>query len=222
MNQKRLLLTLCVGLWSFALMAQITVTGTITDSQGEPMIAVNVLEKGTTSGTSTDAEGKYSISVTGAESVVMFSFTGYKTEERTVGAQTSINVTITEDDEVLGEVVVSALGFNQNRDQMGSTYSKVDPTQMTRSGETTILNSLSGKASNVQISSPNGDPGAGSTIRIRGANTITGSSNPLIIIDGIPVSNATTYGGGNNVTGGRTGGVSQQSRLNDINPNDIE
>ena len=182
MNQKRLLLSLCVSLWSFALMAQITVTGTVTDSQGEPMIAVNVLEKGTTNGTSTDAEGKYSISVTGAESVIMFSFTGYRTAEQTVGAQTSINVIITEDDEVLGEVVVSALGFNQNRDQMGSTYSKVDPDQMTRSGETTVLNSLSAKASNVQISSPNGDPGAGATIRIRGANTISGSSNPLIII----------------------------------------
>jgi TonB-linked SusC/RagA family outer membrane protein len=204
------------------LIAQKTVTGTVLDSEGEPMIAVNVIEKGTTNGTATDSEGKYSLSVAGESSVLVFSFTGYKTQEITVGSQSTVDITIQEDAEVLDEVVVSALGFTQNKDQLGSTYSKVDPGDMNRSGETTLINSLAAKASNVQISSPNGDPGAGSTIRIRGANTISGSSNPLIILDGVPISNSTIYGGGNNVTGGRTGGVSQQSRLNDINPNDIE
>ena len=117
------------------------------------------------------------------------------------------------------EVVVSALGFTENRDEVGSTSSIVNPDDIKRSGETTILNSLGAKASNVQISRSNGDPGAGSTIRIRGANSISGSSNPLIILDGIPISNNAQYGGGNE---GRDAGVSQQSRLNDLNPNDIE
>ena len=90
---------------------------------------------------------------------------------------------------------------------------------MVRSGESTFLNSLGAKASNVQISRSNGDPGAGTTIRIRGANSISGSSNPLIILDGIPITNTTVYGGGNS---GRDAGTTQQSRLNDLNPNDIE
>ena len=105
---------------------------------------------------------------------------------------------------------------------MGSTHSVIDPDAVTRSGENTILNSLGAKASNVRINRANGDPGAGSTIRIRGANTIDGDGSPLIVIDGVPLNNSTTYGGGNDITGGRTGGTSQQSRLNDINPNDIE
>ena len=223
MNRKILLLTFSVLCWSVALMAQTTITGTVSDADGNPMIAVNIVEKGTTNGTSTDISGKYSITTTtGSEAVIVFSFTGFVSVERAVGSESVINVSLNEDAEILDELVVSALGFTQNRDQMGSTVSKVDPTDMTRSGESNIINSLAAKASNVQISTPNGDPGAGSTIRIRGANTISGSSNPLIIVDGVPISNSTIYGGGNNVTGGRTGGVSQQSRMNDINPNDIE
>ena len=84
---------------------------------------------------------------------------------------------------------------------------------------------LAAKAANVQISQTTGDPGAGTTIRIRGANSITGDTSPLIIVDGIPISNTTFYGetiGGNGLTGGTTGGTVQQSRINDINPADIE
>ena len=84
-----------------------------------------------------------------------------------------------------------------------------------------MVNALSGKASGVRITKSNGDPGAGSTIRIRGANSIGGSIQPLIIVDGVPLDNTTNYGGGNTITGGN-GGVTQGSRLNDINPADIE
>jgi len=81
---------------------------------------------------------------------------------------------------------------------------------------------MGGKAANIRIARTNGDPGAATNIRIRGPNTITGVSNPLIILDGIPVSNSTIYGGGNDITGGQSGGVSQQSRLIDLNPNNLE
>lgn len=79
-----------------------------------------------------------------------------------------------------------------------------------QSGEIGVINGLAGKAASVRVARSNGDPGAGSTIQICGANTITGSSNPLVIVDGVPLNNNTVYGGGN---GGRAGGTSQQSRL---------
>ena len=114
--------------------------------------------------------------------------------------------------------MVNALGFSVDKKTLGSTYSKVDVSQARRSGETGVINSLSGKASGVKIARANGDPGAGSSIQIRGANTISGNSQPLIVIDGIAFSNENANGIGNTATGG----VSQQSRLNDLNQDDVE
>ena len=124
---------------------------------------------------------------------------------------------------VVAVVVVSAtaLGFAAVRDLQGSTSSVVNADDVIRSAEPTVVNALSGKASGVRITRSNGDPGAGSTIRIRGANTIDGSIQPLIIVDGVPLDNTTSYAGGNSITGSN-GGVTQGSRLNDINPSDIE
>lgn len=222
MKRKLPLILLCLIAGFTSILAQVNVKGVVTDSDGEALIGVNIIEQGTVNGTITDYDGSYSINVKSAESVLVFSYTGFRSQEVTVGNQTTLDLTLTESAELLDEVIVSALGFEIKKDETGTTASNVDPEDIGRSGEATLLNSLGAKASNVQISRANGDPGAGSTIRIRGANSISGSSNPLIILDGVPIANNTQYGGGNNVTGGRTGGVSQQSRLNDINPNDIE
>jgi len=222
MRRNLLLIGLFVLGASVSLIGQIAVTGTVTDTEGEALIGVNILIQGTSTGTVTDIDGNYRIEVPDQSAVLLFRYVGYQTKEVTVGQQTTINVDLEEDAEVLDEVVVSALGFEQKKDEMGSTSSTVGTEDINRTGETTLLNSLGGRAAGVQIQRSNGDPGAGSTIRIRGANTISGSSNPLIILDGIPISNSTIYGGGNSVTGGRAGGTTQQSRLNDINPNDIE
>ncbi|MGB4839668.1 MAG: SusC/RagA family TonB-linked outer membrane protein, partial [Saprospiraceae bacterium] len=119
---------------------------------------------------------------------------------------------------LLEEVVVTALGFATKKDRSGSTSSNVASTAIKSSGESGILNSLAGKASGVKIARANGDPGAGVNIQIRGANTISGSSQPLVIVDGVPVSNDNLYGSGSS----RSGGVSQSSRLNDLNPEDVE
>ncbi len=217
-NQLYLLLTLLLTSGS-ALFAQKTVSGTITTAEGDPLIGVNILIQGSTEGTVTDLDGKYTLDVDSDNAVLLISYTGFQTTTVPVGSQTVIDVVLQTDTQILEEVVVSALGFTQNKDELGSTASIINTQDMARSGETTLLNSLGAKASNVQISRSNGDPGAGSTIRIRGANSISGSSNPLVILDGIPISNNAQYSGGNE---GRDGGVSQQSRLNDLNPNDIE
>ena len=132
-----------------------------------------------------------------------------------------MSIQLEQDTQQLEEVIVTSLGFTEVRDQQGSTYSVVETEAVVRSGEATLANALSGKASGLRISRSNGDPGAGSTIRIRGANTIDGDSNPLIIVDGVPLNNTTSYAGGNSITGGRSGGITQGSRFNDINPSDI-
>jgi TonB-linked SusC/RagA family outer membrane protein len=200
--------------------AQKTISGTITDPNGQPLIGVNIMEEGTVNGTITDIDGSYQLTVS-EDANLVYSYTGMKSQKVAVASTTNYSVTLVEDSQLIDEIVVTALGFTQKKDETGSTSVSVDPANIQRSGEVNLLNSLGAKASNVQINRSNGDPGAGSTIKIRGANTITGSSSPLIILDGIPISNSTNYNSG--VRGaGRFGGVSQQSRLNDINANDIE
>ncbi len=213
---------LCFLAMSAMVMAQKTVSGTITDPNGDPVIGATVLLEGTTRGTATDVDGSYSISVPGEDAVLLFSYTGYEDVRVEVGSRTTIDLVMEPDIEILDEVVVSALGFEQKRDELGSTASIVNTDDVLRSGETGVINGLAGKAAGVRIIRANGDPGAGSNIQIRGANTIKGDGSPLIIVDGVPISNETIFGGGNNVSGGSFGGVSQQSRLNDINPADIE
>ncbi len=197
---------------------QKTLTGTITDNYGVPLPGVNVIVKGTSTGTSTDFDGNFSLDVEEG-AILVLSYIGFKTVEIVVGNQTEINVTLEEDAASLDEVVINALGFAVKTDKLGSAVSSVKAEAMTRSGETSVANAIQGKMSGVNITRSNGDPGSGSNIRIRGANTIFGSTQPLIIVDGIPVSNSNSQGGASSSTGN---GTSQQSRLNDINPNDIE
>ena len=199
--------------------AEQTVTGFVRDVNNEGIPGVSVVLEGTTKGTITDMKGAYQIEVTGSNDVLIFSSVGMETVREQVGTRTTIDVVLKEEAKALEMVIVSALGFVENRDKQGSASSKVDPTSVVRSGESGLLQGLAGKASGVRITRSTGDPGAGSNFQIRGANTITGASQPLIIVDGIPISNSSTTGFGATATGV---GVAQQSRLNDINPSDIE
>ena len=195
-------------------LADIKIKGKVSSEEdGSGVPGVNVIIKGSLVGTSTDAEGNYILEVPGQESILVFSYLGFVSKEVPVGSLSTINVSLATDSKQLSEVVVTALGFRENKDRMGSTSSTIKADDIRRSGETGVINGLAGKAAGVQISRSSGDPGAGSNIQIRGQNTITGSNQPLVIIDGIPMSNSTT--------GDARGGVAQQSRLNDINPEDI-
>ena len=204
---------------SLVLFGQGGISGVVLDENGGPLPGANVVIENTSTGVSTDFDGNFTINANSGEGLVI-SYIGYTSEYITVGNQDSITVSLQLDNE-LEEVVVTALGFAAVRDQQGSTSSVIATDDVIRSAEPTVVNALSGKASGVRITRSNGDPGAGSTIRIRGANTIDGSIQPLIIVDGVPMDNTTSYAGGNNITGSN-GGVTQGSRLNDINPNDIE
>ena len=211
--------------------AQSTIEGTVSDESGNPLVGANVTVDGTSFGAATGVDGDYSINipsgtVDGNTVVVAASYIGYKSAtasvEVPVGGSVNQNFSLAVDAIGLKAVVVTALGFTGNRDEQGSSSVSVAAADMTRSGESLMGNALAAKASNVIVNAVAGDPGASTSIKIRGANTISGASQPLIVVDGMPINNSTVYGGGNNISGGRDAGTVQQSRLNDLNANDIE
>lgn len=199
-------------LFSQEIFAQV-VRGTVTEQSGEPIVGVTVIEEGTSNGTTTDIDGNYRIEASEGATLV-FSFIGFETVKKRVTSSESIDVTLMVDTEELDEVVVSALGFKEDKDNLGYANTVIDKEAVTQAAEPTLLNSLSGKSSGVRISRNSGDPGAGAYIQIRGLSSITRDSQPLIVVDGVPISNQ--------VRGNGAGRVAQQSRMNDLNPNDIE
>jgi TonB-linked SusC/RagA family outer membrane protein len=211
--------------------SQSTIDGTISDESGNPLSGANITVDGTSYGSASGVDGAYVINVPsgtieGTTVVVTTSYIGYKNSSASVdvpvGGSVNQNFSLAVDAIGMKAVSVTALGFTANRDEQGSSSVAVSAVDMTRSGESLMGNSLSAKASNVIVNAVAGDPGASTTIKIRGANTISGSFQPLIVVDGMPLNNSTIYGGGNNISGGTSAGTVQQSRLNDINANDIE
>ncbi|HZY81885.1 MAG TPA: SusC/RagA family TonB-linked outer membrane protein [Cyclobacteriaceae bacterium] len=197
---------------------QRTVTGKVTaEDDGSTLPGVNVVVKGTANGTVTDANGNYTISFSESNPILVFSFVGMTTKEVAAGANATLDVQLAMDVTQLNEVVVNAMGDVVPKDRLGSAPANVGGAAIKSSGETGILNGLAGKAPGLNITRNGGDPGAGSYIQIRGQSTINGSIQPLIVIDGMPMFN-TFQDSGN---GNQVDGVQQQSRLNDINPEDI-
>ncbi len=195
------------------------VTGKVTSSDdGSALPGVNVVLKGTTNGTVTDSDGNYKITIPGSGGVLVFSFIGMATQEEEVGARSVLDLPMKTDVKQLQEVVVNALGETRDKDKLGIAAASVSGGAVVQSGEAGLINGIAGKAPGVTITRSGGDPGAGSYIQLRGQSTITGSVQPLIVIDGMPMNND-TFGQDN--AANQTGGVQQQSRLNDLNPSDI-
>ena len=216
MIKKLVLCMLTIMLSSSYMLAQRTVNGTVRDNTG-PLPGATVVVKGTSIGTTTDFDGKFSIDVSNSDAVLKVSFLGYTSVEVAVGDKATIEIVLLEDAQGLDEVVINVLGFKENRDAVASTYSVINADDALKSREPTLINSLAGKASGLSITGSSADPGAGSNIQIRGVSSISGSS-PLIVVDGIPLNNSNLEG----LASDSDGGISQQSRLNDINPDDIE
>ena len=166
-----------------------SVSGVVSDQSGTPLPGATVLVKGTNNGTTTDFDGNYTIQAA-SENILVFSFIGYVTKEVKVGDMTNVNVTLEEDAQALEEVVVTALGLERKKDNDISSATVIKADAIARSGEGGLLQGVAGKTSGVLITSTAGDPGAGAFIQIRGKNTILGDSSPLIIVDGVPVSNS--------------------------------
>lgn len=171
---------------SLAEFQQKSVTGIVSDRSGNPLPGVTILLKGTTKGVVSDVNGNYSISNISNDAVLVFSFVGMKKQEISVAGQTTINVTLVEDAIGVDEIIVTALGIERERKALGYAVSTIDAKQIEESGETNVIDALKGKVPGLTISSPNGLSDQGSSITIRGHSSISGNSQALVIVDGVP------------------------------------
>jgi TonB-linked SusC/RagA family outer membrane protein len=182
--KRKIIFTLLfvVGLFTYA-SAQ-TVTGVVTDAgDGSPLIGVNIVEKGTTNGTITDVNGNYSLKTLGEGPVLLFSFIGYDTKEIPVNGQSVINVVLGMDASDLDEVVVVGYGV-QKKSHLTGSISKVKNDNLDQLPVAQASEALTGKISGVTIQTTDGSAGSAPTIRVRGVGSITGTSDPLVVIDG--------------------------------------
>jgi len=194
----------------------IEVSGLITNAKGEPLAGVSVKIKDGKQGTSTDTEGKYSISVPD-NSMLVFSFIGYVTQEVIVNDKIKIDIQLVENVGLLGDVVVSALGINRSSKSIAYSIQKVTGEVLNVVPQTNFMNSLSGKAAGVTISSNASGIGGSVKVLIRGNKSATGSNQPLYVIDGIPLINNPSE-----VTPSTFEGRDGGDGISNLNPDDIE
>lgn len=231
-NYKKKLTRLLLGLAIMMpnlIFAQSRITGLVSSGKGNEAIAgVSVAVKGTSQGTSTDANGKYSINAP-SNATLVFSFVGFVKKEVSVGAQSVINVSLSEETTALDEVVVTALGIKKESKKLGYATTTITPEAITENRSPNFMNALQGKIAGVNISSLGTGPAGTSKIRIRGQSSFSGQNSPLIVINGVPIDN-TNFGTnpGNNASdnsiGVRGGGNTSDGGdgLSSINPDDIE
>ena len=175
----------------------VKITGKVVDVQGEPVSGATVMEKGTTNGIITDVDGNFTLNVS-PNRKLQVSYVGYQTQEITIGSNRTLRITLKEDSELLDEVVVVGYGTMKKSDLTGA-ISSVSTETLVRGGNANAIGALQGSVAGVSILKSNNKPGGGYDIKIRGVSSISGSSAPLVVIDGIP-------------------GAS----LDNINPDDIE
>ncbi|MCM1021612.1 MAG: TonB-dependent receptor [Muribaculum sp.] len=207
MNRKAWLVALLLVCAAFPALAQkFTVSGTVTDATGEPLIGASVLVKGTMTGTATDLDGNYVIEAE-HNSVLTFSYVGYNTQDVAVEGRTTVNVVMHENSVVLNEVVAIGYGVVKKSDATGSV-AVIKPDEISAAIATSTQDLLVGASPGVVVTTNGGDPTGNAEIRIRGGNSLTASNAPLIVIDGVPMTNQSNAGGTNAMTM--------------VNPQDIE
>lgn len=184
---------------------KMVVKGNILDKDNQPIIGANILEKGTSNGTISDLDGNFTLSITNPKTTLVVTYIGYKNVE--IPASAKMKIVMTEDSEMLEDVVVIGYGSVKKSDATGSVTA-IKPDDFNKGLRTTAQDALVGKVPGVNVVPSSGAPGTGATIRIRSGASLSASNDPLIVIDGVPVDNSTIEGGGN-VIGG-------------INPDDIE
>lgn len=214
---KKLSLILAMVFFAFGfVMAQRTVTGTISDEKGEALVGASVVVKGTTNGALTDIDGKFSLAVQNGATTLVVSFTGYESAEVTLGASNVVDVQLKGGSTMLTETVVTALGISRSQKALGYAAQQVGGDKLVESNTTNIVDALTGKVAGVQITSSAGVAGASSRIVLRGPTSLNGNNQALIVVDGLRIDNSQFN------TEDATAGVAQSNRAIDINPNDIE
>jgi len=195
-----------------------SVTGTVISAADKsPLPGVNVLLKGGQEGTITDLNGQFSIDVDNENSVLIFSYVGFNTEEISVAGRSIIDVEMIEDITALQEIVVTALGIEREEKSLGYSVAKVDGKELTRVVNENVLNSMAGKVAGVTINSTGGT-GSSVSMIIRGATSLSTDNQPLFVVDGVPIANTV-----NNVGGfGSDNRVDYGNAISDLDPESIE
>lgn len=204
-----------IGITSFSQNIMKDIKGIVCDENGEPIIGASVMVKGTSNGTISDMDGNFNLSVP-EKSIIVVSFVGYKTQEiKTNSSKSDFRIVMSDDAELLEEVVVVGYGV-QKKSDLTSAVASVKADELASTSVTSLDQGLQGRAAGVVVLNTSGQPGAGTSIRIRGTSSINGNNEPLYVIDGIPViSDSGTF----------STGATQNPALNpltNINPNDIE
>ena len=194
-----------------------TISGTVSsDEDGSGLPGVNVILQGTTVGTTTDVNGSFSLDVPGDGGTLVFSFIGLASQEVAIGARSVVDVVMSSDVEELQEVVVTALGITKEKAALGYAVTSVGSSQLEARPEADIARLLRGKVPGVDITSQSGVSGTGTNIIIRGYTSISGSNQPLFVLDGVPID-ASTYSD----RGFSSGGATASSRFLDLDPNNV-
>lgn len=220
MKQTRNLLTfLMVLIFSGAMLQGLsqgtfTLKGKVLDENGTAIVGASVTVKSSKVTTITDEKGEFTLQNVAPKSIIVISFIGYENFETSVSSASNLNVSLKPSASTLDNVVVNALGFESKKDKLGYATTRISSEALGNSGEAGLIQSMAGKSSGLRVSRTSGDPGAGSQIVIRGQSTITRSTDPLIVVDGVPINGS--------ARGESSGGqIVQQSRLDDISPDDI-
>jgi len=222
--KKKVLQMLLLGMFAFLTsnaLAQLKVSGVVKSSDGEALPGATVVVKGTTSGVITDLDGKYNIAIPKAQSTLVFSFVGMQSQEIPVNGKTTINVTLSSVSLNVDEVVVTALGITKEKKSLAYSVSEVKSDNLVKGGNQNLMKSLDGKVSGVNLTSLSSDPTSSVLVNIRGTSTLPTTSNtnvslssqPLYVIDGIPVGNQSVS---------NKDGVDFGNIISQLNPEDIE
>ncbi|HIY49108.1 MAG TPA: SusC/RagA family TonB-linked outer membrane protein [Candidatus Barnesiella excrementavium] len=194
----------------------ITVTGTVKDPNGEPLIGVGVMEKGTTHGMITDLDGRFSLSVSGPDAVLEFSYVGYNPVSVAVGNQSNLNIVMSESTQDLDEVVVTALGIKREKKMLGYAVQDIKADKLNTTGDPSVIGALSGKVAGLQMNTAGTGLSGSTKITLRGNSSLTDNNQPLWVIDGVPFSDNSSS------DASLFGGIDRGGSAVDINPEDIE
>lgn len=193
-----------------------TITGKVIDESSDPVVGAVIKEKGSRAGAIAGNDGSFSIKITTSNPVLVITFIGMESQEYAVGSATSVTIRMKAKDESFGEVVVTAQNVFRSSRSIGYAVTSVSDVDLTEGGDRSVLNSIQGKVAGVNITQASADPGASSRILIRGVQSMTQGNQPLIVIDGVPMTNSSVNSSSLN------GGFDFGNGLNAVNPEDVE
>ena len=205
------------------------VTGKVIDSAGSPLAGASINIKGARGGTSAGGDGSFHLSVPARRNIIVVSAIGFDAQEIDVSSNSAVTVRLLGTTKSLNEVVITALGIRREKRELGTATQTVSADALNKSGTGNALAELEGKASGLTVITSTGDPGGGVYFRLRGVTSITGSNQPLMVVDGVPIDNSVnnydpTNAGAlaSGANADLTGGAQPTNRGSDLNPDDIE